>query len=97
MEEEIIGAWVKVYESSFIMEAELVEARLKDEGIEYQVKNKMDLGYNIKLGSYFTYNAAMPVKIFVHPQDEIKALNLINEDKSELLDNPDLDFGKTED
>jgi Putative prokaryotic signal transducing protein len=97
MNEEIIDDWEKVFESPEIMEAELIEARLKDEGIEYQAINKLDLGYTTEIGQFWTFNSGKPVKIFVHPNDKEKALSLINEDRSNLLDYPDLDFGKAED
>ena len=96
MDKERIANWIKVFESPEIMEAELIEARLKDQGIEYEVMNKLDLGYTVEIGQYWTYNAGRPVKIFVHPKDKIKALDIINEDRSTLLDDPNLDFGNQE-
>ena len=97
MQKEIIGDWVKVFESPVIMEAEVVESRLRDEEILYQTKNKKDFGYTVGFGQNMNYNAGNSIKIFVQSKDNEKALNLINEDRSELLDDPDLDFGNTED
>ena len=95
-EENPIDNWVIVFESPVFMEAELVEARFDDEGIGYYTINKQDLGYTVEIGTYWTYNAGKPITIFVRPEDEEKARLLIEEDRSNLLDDPNLDFGTPE-
>jgi hypothetical protein len=97
MKNERIADWVKIFESPEILEAELTEARLRDEGIECMVLNKTDIGYTVEIGTYWTYNSGKPVQIFVHPQQVVKAKDIINEDRSKLLDDPEIDYGKTED
>lgn len=97
MENERIKDWIKVFESPDFLEADLIEARLKDQNIEFYSVNKSDIGYTVEIGKYWSYNAGLPVKIFVHMKDQLKALDLINEDRSNLLDDENLDFGKTED
>lgn len=98
MNEEIIEGWVKVYETYDQMLGNLIEARLKDEGINCQVMNRADIGYTMEVGNNAMGRNAtgMPLKFFVMPDDVQKAQNVINEDRSKLLDNPDLDFDNTE-
>ena len=76
------------------MTAELSEARLKDEGIEYQVMNKSDLGYTMEVGnaSMARQALAMPIKFFVMPEDAERAALILNEDKSALMDDPNAEF-----
>ena len=97
MDKERIKDWIKVYESPDFLEADLIEARLNDQNIEFYTINKSDIGYSVEIGKYWTYNAGLPVKIFVHMKDQLKALELINEDRSKILDDENLDFGLTED
>ncbi len=96
MKQERISDWVKVFESPDIMEAELIEARLKDEKIECIAINKTDIGYTVEIGTYWTYNSGKPVQIFVHPKNVVKAKDIIAEDRSKILDNPEIDFGEPE-
>ena len=98
MKEETIEGWVKVYETIDFMEAELIEARLTDESIEFQVMNKADIAYTMEVGNNPIGRGAvnMPLKFFVKPEDKDQALEIINEDRSHLLDNPDIDFDNPE-
>jgi len=98
MEEEMVEGWVKVYEESDVLISELIEAKLKDRGIEYQIMNKADIGYTMDVGNNEMGRSAlgMPFKFFVKPEDAEKALKIINEDDSAMLDNPDLDFDNPE-
>ena len=90
-------SWVKIFESPVIMEAELLETRLKDENIEFMTLNKSDLGYTVEIGQYWTYNAGKPVEIYVHPKDEIAVKELLAEDRSAIFDDPGLDYGELDD
>lgn len=92
MKEEIIEGWVKVFETPEIMEAEIMEARFRDEGIEYRALNKMDLGYTWEIGKYWTYNAGQPIKLFVEENNLEQVLKIVNEDRSKLLDDPNIEF-----
>ncbi len=97
MEPEIIDDWVKVFESPDIIEAELVEAMFRDANIEFMNANKSNIGYSVYVGPILTDNFGSPVKLFVHTMDEGKALGLISEDKSKIMDNPEINFGDIED
>jgi hypothetical protein len=94
MEEEIIEGWVKIYETYDFMLAELIEAKFHDETIEYQLMNKADIGSTMAVGNAKMGREAVgiPLKFFVKPEDAEKALALINEDKSKMIDDPNLDF-----
>ncbi len=94
MEEEIIEGWVKVYETYDYMLSELIEAKLHDEAIEYQLMNKADIGSTMVVGNSEMGReiVGLPLKFFVKPEDAEKALALINEDKSKMMDDPNLDF-----
>ncbi len=92
MKEENIDGWIKVFETPEIMEAEIMEARFRDEGIEYRALNKMDLGYTWEIGKYWTYNAVQPIKLFVEEKDLEKTLDIVNEDRSNILDDPNAEF-----
>ena len=96
-EEHPLDDWVVVFESAETMEIELVEARFDDAGIEYFTHNKQPLRNTVGLGTSWAYTSGNPIIIFVRPEDEEKAIAVIEEDRSKLLDNPDLDFGKPED
>jgi hypothetical protein len=98
MKEEIIEGWVKVYETYDQMLGNLIEARLKDEQIDCQVMNRGDIGYTMEVGNNAMGRNAtgLALKFFVQPPDVQRALEIINEDRSTLLDNPDLDFDNTE-
>jgi hypothetical protein len=99
MNPETIEGWVKIYETYDYMQSELIEAKLNDEGIEYQIMNKADIGYTMDLGNSDMGRSAvnMPFKFFVKPEDGDKALKLINEDKSAMLDDPNIDFDEPTD
>ncbi len=94
MKQEKIEGWEKVHETFDFMDAELIEARLKDEDIEYQVMNKADIGYTLDVGNNKMGRQALglPMKFFVRPEDKDKAIEIINEDRSALLEDPNLDF-----
>lgn len=89
--------WVVVFESPDFLEADLVEARFSDENIEYYTINKQDIGYTVEIGSYWTYNAGKPITIFVRPEVQDRAIAIIEEDRSKMLDDPNLDFGEQKD
>jgi hypothetical protein len=92
-----IGNWVILYEERELIVAELVEARLQDEGIEYYTLNKLDLGYALECGANWTNKTSgRIITILVHPEDEEKAKAIIEEDRSKLLEDPNLDFGTPE-
>ena len=94
MKEETIEGWVKVHETFDFMDAELIEARLQDESIEFQVMNKADIGYTLDVGNNEMGRQALglPMKFFVRPEDAEKATEIIKEDRSTLLDDPNLNF-----
>jgi len=94
MKEEKIEGWEKVHETFDFMDAELIEARLQDESIDFQVMNKADIGYTLDVGNNEMGRQAMglPMKFFVRPEDKEKAKEIINEDRSALLDDPNIDF-----
>jgi hypothetical protein len=94
MKEEKIEGWEKVHETFDFMDAELIEARLKDEDIEYQLMNKADIGYTMDVGNNKMGRQALgiPMKFFVKPEDKEKAQEIISEDRSALLEDPNLDF-----
>jgi hypothetical protein len=94
--ENPIDNWIVVFESAETMEVELVEARFDDEGIEYYTHNKQELRNNVGLGTSWVYTSGNPMIIFVRPENEEKARLLIEEDRSKLLDDPNLDFGTPE-
>jgi hypothetical protein len=98
MKEETIEGWVKVYETIDFMEAELIEARLQDESIDFQVLNKADIAYTMEVGNNPIGRGAVnrPLKFFVNPEDKDQAMEIINEDRSTLLDDPNLNFDDTE-
>ena len=99
MEDEFIEGWEKIYETFDFMLSELIEAKLNDANIEYQLLNKADLGNTMAVGNAALGREAvgMPLKFFVKPEDAEKALALINEDKSKMMDDPNLDFTETTD
>ena len=94
MKEETIEGWVKVHETFDFMDAELIEARLQDESIEFQVMNKADIGYTLDVGNNEMGRQALglPMKFFVRPEDAEMATEIIKEDRSTLLDDPNLNF-----
>jgi hypothetical protein len=94
MIEEQIEGWIKIYETYDYMLAELIEAKLHDNNIEYQVMNKSDIGYTMEVGNNIMGREATgrPFKFFVKPADIENATKLINEDKSSMMDDPNLDF-----
>jgi len=80
------------------MESELIEALLTDSGIEFHIKNKADTSSS-ELGTRIMerISTGVPIVIYVKAIDEHKAYDMLNEDRSHLLDDVNLDFGKTED
>lgn len=98
MKEETIEGWIKVHETFDFMDAELIEARLQDESIEFQVMNKADIGYTLDVGNNEMGRQALglPMKFFVKEEDVEKATEVIQEDRSSLLENPDLNFDDIE-
>jgi hypothetical protein len=96
MNEEIIEGWVKIYETCDNMLAGLIEAKLKDGALEYQLMNRADIGYTMEMGNSVMSRASVgrPLKFFVKPEDAEKALALITEDKSAMMDDPNLDFSE---
>ncbi len=94
MDEEIIEGWQKIFETYDYMLSELIEAKLHDSGIEYQLMNKADIGNTMVVGNAEMGREAvgMPLKFFVKPEDAEKALGLINEDKSKMMDDPNIEF-----
>jgi hypothetical protein len=98
MKSETIEGWVKVYETIDFMEAELIEARLQDESIEFQLLNKADIAYTMEVGNNPIGRGAVniPLKFFVQPEDKDQAMEIINEDRSALLDDPNINFDDPE-
>ena len=98
MKEETIEGWIKVHETYDFMDAELIEARFTDEDMEFQVLNKADIGYTMDVGNNEMGRQALglPMKFFVKPEDKDKALEIISEDRSSLLEDPNLDFNNIE-
>ncbi|HWA05716.1 MAG TPA: hypothetical protein VG961_04140 [Ignavibacteria bacterium] len=80
------------------MESELIEALLTDSGIEFHTRNKADTSSG-ELGTRIMerISTGIPIIIYVKAGDEAKAYELLNEDRSHLLDDENLDFGKNED
>lgn len=89
--------FVVLCETYDYMESELIEALLKDSGIEYFTKNKSDTSIS-ELGTRIMerISTGVPIIFYVKAQDEDRAFELLNEDRSHLLDDENLDFGKTE-
>jgi hypothetical protein len=94
MNEEQIEGWVKVYETFDYMLSELIEAKLHDNNIEYQVMYRGDIGYTMEVGNAPLGREATgkPFKFFVMPENAENAKKLIEEDKSSMMDDPNLDF-----
>lgn len=90
--------FVVLCETYDYMESELIEALLTDSGIDFYTKNKADTSSS-ELGTRVMerISTGIPIIIYVKAIDEAKAYELLNEDRSHLLDDEDLDFGKTED
>ena len=89
--------YIVLCETYDYMESELIEALLTDSGIEFHTKNKADTSSS-ELGTRITerITTGIPIIIYVKAIDEQKAYELLNEDRSHLLDDENLDFGKTE-
>lgn len=90
--------YIVLCETYDYMESELIEALLNDSGIEYHTKNKADTSSG-ELGTRIMerISTGIPIIFYVRASDEKKAYELLNEDRSHLLDDEDLDFGKTGD
>lgn len=95
-EEHQLDNWVIVFESAETMEIELVEARLSDVGIEFYTHNAHRLRNTMGLGTSWAYTSGNPTVIFVRPGEQDRAIAVIEEDRSKLLDDPNLDFSNTE-
>ncbi len=89
--------YIVLCETYDYMESELIEALLTDSGIEFHTKNKADTSSS-ELGTRIMerISTGIPIIIYVKAIDEQKAYELLNEDRSHLLDDENLDFGKTE-
>jgi hypothetical protein len=66
----MIENWQMVYSSSFIHQAELTQAVLKDFDIEVVLVNKKDSAYLIG-----------EIELFVHPDNVMRAKQIINREK----------------
>ncbi|HAX47962.1 MAG TPA: hypothetical protein PK605_11410 [Ignavibacteria bacterium] len=90
--------WTVLCETYDYMESELIEALLRDREIQYETKNKADT-LSDELGSRIIGKAStgIPILIYVKSSDETRAIAMLNEDWSHLLDGEDPDFGNTED
>jgi hypothetical protein len=90
--------WVILQETYDFMESELIEALLNDNNIEFLTKNKADTASG-ELGTRVMerISTGIPIIIYVKQMDEMKANKIINEDRSHLLDDENLDFGDLED
>lgn len=80
--EDRIADWIKVYETDDKPKADLIEARLSDENIEYQVRNNSDIEQTVFVGNV---GLGLPIQIYVKPADEKKVMKLILEDRSDIL------------
>jgi hypothetical protein len=96
-DDNYIKNWVKIFETYDFMLTELLEAKFKDEQIEFRVLNKSDIGYTMEVGNSLMGRQAvgLPFKIYVRLEDEELARAILNDDWSSLLDNPHLDFTDT--
>jgi hypothetical protein len=80
--ESKIADWVKIYETDDKPKADLIEARLNDENIEYRVRNNSDIEQTVFVGNV---GLGLPIQIYVKPENEKKVLKLIEEDRSDIL------------
>lgn len=60
--------WVKIFTGKNLAQAEIIKGKLENSDIPTVILNKRDL----------TYHAFGPVELFVNPDDEIEALEIIN-------------------
>jgi hypothetical protein len=91
--EDSVNEWVKVYETDNKPKADLIEARLRDENIEYRVKNNSDIEQTVFVGNI---GLGLPIQIFVKQTDLTHVHRLLNEDRSEMLNKGD-QFGTLDD
>jgi hypothetical protein len=80
--ENKIADWIKIYETDNKPKADLIEARLRDENIEYQVRNNSDIEQTVFVGNV---GLGLPIQIYVKHDDEKKVQKLIQEDRSDIL------------
>ena len=86
--------WVILCETNDYLESELIEALLRDSSIEYLTKNTADsASVEPGTGVIGKITAGIHIIIYIKKADEARALNMLNEDRSHLLDRKNLDFG----
>lgn len=91
--EDSINEWVKVFETDNKPKADLIEARLRDENIEYRVKNNKSIEQTVFVGNI---GLGLPIQIYVKQTDLTHVNKILNEDRSELLKKGD-QFGTLDD
>ena len=98
MDEPNETKWINVHETYDYIGSELIEAILRDNDVEYLVKNKAD-NVSDELGNRVMnrISTGIPIIFYVKDIDTQKAIEIINMDRSEMLDDPELDFGELED
>ena len=98
-EEELAALdWVELCETYDYMESELIEALLRDSEIECMTKNKADtVADELGTRSIGRISTGVPIIIYVKKSDESRAIAMLNEDRSHLLEGEDLDLGNSED
>jgi hypothetical protein len=80
--EEHVKEWVRIYETDEKPLADLLEARLSDENIEYQVRNNSDVEQTVFVGNI---GLGLPIQLYVKENDVERVLVLMNEDRSDML------------
>ncbi|RPI13400.1 MAG: hypothetical protein EHM58_18515 [Ignavibacteriae bacterium] len=91
--EDRIDEWVKVFETDNKPKADLIEARLRDENIEYRVKNNSDVEHTVFVGNI---GLGLPIQLYVKQTDLTHVNRLLHEDRSEMLKKGD-QFGTMDD
>jgi hypothetical protein len=94
MKHKNIPGWQKIYETYDYMQCEIIESKLTDAKIQYQVLNKADIGYTMEVGNAKLGREAvgLPIWIYVKQEDFENAKKLLEEDFSKLFDDPDSEF-----
>lgn len=88
MNDDEINGWVLLFKTDDFMLAELTEAKLKDEEIEYRILNKTDIEQTLYVGNV---GLGQPIKIYCKEEDRARASEIISEDNSDIFkDNPDI-------
>jgi len=97
-EDPALQDWVVLCETYDYMESELIEALLRDSEIECMTRNKADTVTD-ELGtrSIGRISTGTPIIMYVKKSDETRAIAMLNEDKSHLLDGEDPDPGNSDD